>query len=159
MIFKCAQRGCEFDADSEPDKCPICGNPFISDEIEVKAHWLNNAALGENLPPGPGLQNVALGPSSGGAVFSLSSGLQNVALGPDIPIEEPDLVQVLFDEDGNLIVDTSCGEVVGLSKLLFNRSEVPGWLEKITEKIGHDNWFMLSEDILTWINEFSDTPP
>jgi len=29
MQFKCAQKGCEFDADEAPDNCPVCNHPFV----------------------------------------------------------------------------------------------------------------------------------
>ena len=32
--FVCAQRGCEFDAESAPEDCPVCNNPFIANDAE-----------------------------------------------------------------------------------------------------------------------------
>lgn len=39
--FNCAQRGCEFEAQSKPDDCPVCHNPFIgSDAVDDdEAPW------------------------------------------------------------------------------------------------------------------------
>jgi hypothetical protein len=29
MKLVCAQRGCSFEAQTEPEFCPVCNNPFI----------------------------------------------------------------------------------------------------------------------------------
>lgn len=34
MKFKCRQRGCEFEAEKEPEFCPVCNNPANFEEIE-----------------------------------------------------------------------------------------------------------------------------
>ena len=75
-----------------------------------------------------------------------------------MPIEEPDLVQVLFDEDGNLIADVSRGVIVGLSELICKRDDVPKNIDGITTILGHDNWFMLAEDIAAWIELYATLP-
>ncbi len=33
--FQCAQRGCEFEAASAPENCPVCNNPFILTDAEA----------------------------------------------------------------------------------------------------------------------------
>lgn len=32
LKFTCAQRGCVFSANEQPQKCPTCGNPFRQNE-------------------------------------------------------------------------------------------------------------------------------
>lgn len=40
--FVCAQRGCEFEAETAPEDCPVCNNPFIVSDAataETEAPW------------------------------------------------------------------------------------------------------------------------
>ncbi len=36
-IRVCAQRGCTFNADTTPELCPVCGNPYIEHPELVEA--------------------------------------------------------------------------------------------------------------------------
>lgn len=49
MQFKCAQKGCEFDADDAPDDCPVCGNPFIEGPDLADYSALTKASLIDEL--------------------------------------------------------------------------------------------------------------
>jgi len=40
--FVCAQRGCEFEAETAPENCLVCNNPFIENDAataEEEAPW------------------------------------------------------------------------------------------------------------------------
>lgn len=39
MQFKCAQKGCEFEADEAPDNCPVCNHPFIDGDGEISPDY------------------------------------------------------------------------------------------------------------------------
>lgn len=48
--FQCAQRGCEFEAESAPEDCPVCNNPFIPIDADA-AGAVAAAANGDDEVP------------------------------------------------------------------------------------------------------------
>lgn len=49
--FQCAQRGCEFEAASAPDDCPVCNNPFFATDAAAKGNGEDEYTWGDYTKP------------------------------------------------------------------------------------------------------------